>query len=88
MSSEPENPLAFPSHGLLHRNGQALPYVSCQGMTLLDFFAAHAPISLRDAQRSLPRDGCIEVTHADLFRRLAQMRYAYADAMLRARSKP
>jgi hypothetical protein len=55
------------------------------GMTLRDYFAADAPIYLVDAQQSLAQDGQSEVTYAQLYMRLAKMRLAYADAMLKAR---
>lgn len=54
------------------------------GMSLRDYFAAHAPITLEDAERDL--DAGNEVTSDVILTWLAQMRYAYADAMLVARA--
>ena len=53
------------------------------GMTLRDYFAADAPISLEDAQNDMY--GQEGVTWEQVLTRLAQMRFAYADAMLCAR---
>jgi hypothetical protein len=51
------------------------------GVSKREYFSAHAPIALDDARDSLKTSGHSEVTHAQIFRRLAQMRFAYADAM-------
>lgn len=57
-----------------------------RGLSKREYYAARAPISLDDARESLS-SGHSEVTHAQLFRRLAQMRFAYADAMLKTGEK-
>lgn len=51
-------------------------------MTLRDYFAAHAPITLADAVEHL---GERKSTYGGAIATLAQMRTAYADAMLKAR---
>lgn len=52
------------------------------GVSMRDYFAAHAPITVADAMKSFEE---AKLTHAQLFKRIAQMRYAYADAMIAAR---
>lgn len=68
-----------------------------QGMTLRDYFAAHAPIdqeiSLAYAQKIVGRD-CPDYAGATIANAMfwaefrARMRYIEADAMLRARGEP
>jgi hypothetical protein len=71
---------AFPS---THPHGQD------EGMTLRDYFAAHAPITLTDAVEFLDTYGG-EVTGPwppqKVLRTLADLRVEYADAMLQARN--
>jgi hypothetical protein len=59
------------------------------GMTLRDYFAAHAPITLTDAVEFLDTYGG-EVTGPwppqKVLRTLADLRVEYADAMLQARN--
>jgi len=54
------------------------------GMTLRDYFAAHAPITFQDACDAIGEDG---YSYKEAFTRLARMRMAYADAMLAEREK-
>jgi len=59
-----------------------------EGMTLRDYFAAHAPITLTDAVEFLDTYGG-EVTGPwppqEVLRTLADLRVEYANAMLKAR---
>lgn len=62
------------------------------GMTLRDYFAAKAPISLDDAMLAVLHNPSHISTLApsrrmEVFAKLAEMRLEYADAMLAARSK-
>lgn len=75
---ESSNPPAFPV------DCNTNPDCDAAGMTLLDYFAAHAPITMSEALESLPKG---EVSHADIFKRISQMRFAYAEAMLKARAE-
>jgi len=50
------------------------------GMTLRDYFAAHAP--------AVPNDFGWADGETDLVQRMTRWRYAYADSMLAARVKP
>lgn len=54
------------------------------GMNLRDYFAAHAPTTMQDAINLLSMLGEKDPMRrgGDLLRTMAQMRYAYADAML------
>lgn len=52
------------------------------GMTLRDYFAAHAPLTLEDALR-----GQTEITLKQALKRIAHLRYIYADGMLEAREQ-
>ena len=53
-----------------------------KGMSLRDYFAANAPIYLNDARAICS----ISATGAEVLATLAEMRFAYADAMLAARA--
>jgi len=61
---------AFPSHG-------SMGEVVQEGMSLLDYFAAHAP--------DVPEDFDWEATEIHTYERRARWAYVYADAMLKAR---
>lgn len=57
------------------------------GMSLRDYFAAMAPISVQDAVEWLDQNktpGSI-ISWADIMEQLAKLRYRYADAMLKER---
>jgi hypothetical protein len=58
------------------------------GLTKREYYAARAPISLDDARDSLKNDGHSLVRVSEILRRLAQMRFAYADAMIVAGKEP
>jgi hypothetical protein len=63
---------------------------AANGMTLRDYFAAHAPITLTDAVEFLDTYGG-EVTGPwppqEVLRTLADLRVEYANAMLKAREE-
>jgi hypothetical protein len=81
MTEKPENPLAFP----FAENGN--PFGNYHGMTLRDYLAAHAPITLADVYHTFfdnkPDIG--EPNTELLMKAFAKVRYQYADAMLEAR---
>ena len=84
---------AFPFTVIKESDGRTGAPINCDvftGMTLRDYFAADAPISLTQAiaieyQAALP--GLNEAERANVFETLARIRYEYADAMLKERSK-
>lgn len=84
--SKPENPAAFPlaipSNVIIEPN---------EGMTMRDWFATHAPISMHEAAASLHYDDQIDLDHMATRREFmieyASLRFAYADAMLAARGQ-
>ncbi|HDS1693792.1 TPA: hypothetical protein QEM72_004376 [Pseudomonas putida] len=53
---------------------------TCFGLTIRDYFAAHAPC--------VPDDFDWASGETDLVQRMTRWRYAYADSMLAARVKP
>lgn len=55
------------------------------GIMARDYFAARAPISIEDARNAM--QGVETPSWEEIFAYHAQMRYAYADAMLEARVK-
>lgn len=58
------------------------------GMTLRDYFAAHAPFTMQDASRVWAEHGeGTKPTGRELMSALAGMRIAYADAMIAERAK-
>lgn len=57
------------------------------GMTLRDYFAAHAPITFQDAVWVLIKQEDRDFTGAEILEMLALMRIGYADAMLKEREK-
>lgn len=76
----PDNPPAFPND---HDTDASHPRL---GMTLRDYFAAHAPDMPQDDKPWGEWD--VHFTPEDRFEKLVAWRYAYADAMLAARSTP
>jgi hypothetical protein len=54
------------------------------GLTKREYYAACAPITLEDARESLRDSGYFNVTDGQVLRRLAKMRFEYADAMAAA----
>lgn len=86
----PENPSAFPSRvdepmlgGGSYRNDRP-------GMTLRDYFAAHAPVTFAEALAActgtMPALSDTD-TRDFAWKVLASLRYEYADAMLLARKE-
>lgn len=57
------------------------------GMTLRDWFAGNAPLTLSDAKDAIQLENVIGITYEKLFTNLSKMRYAYADAMIAAREQ-
>lgn len=55
------------------------------GMTLRDYFAAHAPIGVADANEAFYREHGRNARTSEMLDVLARLRIAYADAMLKAR---
>lgn len=62
-------------------------YDTGKGMSLRDYFAAHAPITLDDARDVMESTGRTSFTWEELIDTLAQMRVKYADTMLKEREK-
>lgn len=82
IDDKPENPPAFPLP--LGAMNAAEPSES-GGIFLRDYFAIHAPVTMQDAERTLKDENAGFVSYAQIYKRLSQMQYAYADAMLRTR---
>lgn len=63
----------------------AYPVNGSKGLTKREYFAAHAPIDIGDAQDSLRQepDG-IHASYDKVIERLAALRYLYADKMVEA----
>lgn len=59
-----------------------------EGMTLRDYFAAHAPISLSDVAQFFGDTSLKQKSYTDAFAALAAMRDSYADAMMAERAEP
>lgn len=55
------------------------------GMTLRDYFAAHAPIGVADANEAFYREHGRNARTSEMLDVLARLRIVYADAMLKAR---
>lgn len=73
---------AFPSPGVVLIGNDDAPYQqgAYEGMTLRDYFAAHCPISFDESEN-------YNLNAEDAIVFYANVRYEYADAMLRARAK-
>lgn len=91
MTDQPDNPPAFPypskprGYGQSSDSGQHyVIYGGQPGMTLRDYFAAHAPLTFADAVEHWRGKG-ESTSYEQVMKTLAAMRMAYADAMLRAR---
>lgn len=69
---------AFPVTNINFPNGT-------EGISRRDYFAAHAPITLQDAIDTKPKESQQQFSYGGALRVLSQMRYAYADEMLKAR---
>ena len=55
------------------------------GMTLRDYFIAHAPIGVADANEAFYRTNSRNPRESEMLDTLAVLRSRYADAMLKAR---
>ena len=71
-------------------NGPAFPVQDAatwqaHGMTLRDYFAAHAPIDVADANGAFYRAHGRNARTSEMLDMLARLRSMYADAMLKAR---
>lgn len=65
--------------------------VTCHGMTVRDYFAAHAPIDMADARthwHKMHGSGSRQPTMQDIVATIALLRGEYADAMMAERSAP
>lgn len=85
MSDKPENPPAFPEASF-NRIGDVSHGTTYSGMTLRDYFAAHAPISLELFLNGLSREQQ-DKGMAYILQMFAIARGQYADAMLAERAK-
>ena len=87
MTTENHNPPAFPTIEM-HPHGLDL---TSPGMTLRDYFAAHAPISMQDVCDWLDTYGgeCVGPWSPKLvMETMASLRFNYAEAMLEAHRTP
>lgn len=57
-----------------------------QGMTLRDYFAAHFPITMSEIAMLLNQTGKTATAEA-MMEAMAAVRFAYSDAMIKAREK-
>lgn len=79
---------AFPSHPILYSSADQH---EAQGMSLRDWFAGQAPVTMQDAALACGwadlRDGstCSDSNRATIWAVMSMLRYEYADAMLAAR---
>ena len=85
MSKDNGGP-AFPVNEVLCHNGDIVTYAE-PGMTMRDYFATHAPFTMSDAIAAIEHTGSARFTGAEVMEMLADMRGAYADAMLAERAK-
>ena len=77
---------AFPCDSIVERNqkgGFVGVEVSSSGMTVREYFAAHAPITLAEAGEKYRLNNG-NGTIGDVMDYLAKLRWAYADSMLKA----
>lgn len=56
------------------------------GVTLRDYFAAHAPVTMSDAELAIKAIGESNYTGEQLMKMLCSIRWLYADTMLEARN--
>ena len=92
MSEQIDNPPAFPTGAArqfknIEGRRELAPAIGSEGMTLRDYFAANAPITLADVYHTFfenkPDIG--NPNKELLIKCFAEIRYQYADAMLKAR---
>ncbi|WP_417585391.1 hypothetical protein [Pelagibacterium sp.] len=80
---------AFPSEGghKFVSGNEIRKTLPSPGISVRDYFAAHAPITMADAKLALEDIGEKVFSGDQLMEMLAQMRGLYADAMLADRTK-
>lgn len=86
MSNEAEFLQAFP---MCCNNAGDAEYAAKNGyggMTLRDYFAIRAPVTIADAERTLNDEDAGFVSWGTIMKRLCQMQLAYADVMLKTRT--
>ena len=85
--TKPHNPYAFPLPMSVGPSGDLYDATQTDpGMTLRDYFAIKAPVTMADAERTLKDEDAGFVSYGTLYKRLAQMQYFYADQMLKTRT--
>ena len=73
---------AFPTENAMRTGPSSCRY---EGMTMRDYFAAHAPIDVADANEAFYRTHGRSPRTSEMLDTLAGLRSMYADAMLKAR---
>ena len=73
---------AFPTENAMQTGPSSCRY---EGMTMRDYFAAHAPIGVADANEAFYRAHGRNARTSEMLDTLAGLRSMYADAMLKAR---
>ncbi len=77
---------AFPSIGMANIGEQHMHSVNNYGMSLRDYFAAHAMIAIMSSELSVASlDSAAVKQNVGMAELLAESSYRYADAMLRER---
>ena len=77
---------AFPKTGSFHHDAPAcFDSEDSAGMTLREYAAMHAPIEVSDANEFFYREHGRSPRLGEMLDLLAQLRFRYADAMLKAR---
>ena len=87
MSDKTGGP-AFPGERVVYRAGYATKETEpVAGMTLRDYYKAHAPITVSDAITAIESTGEKTYTGIDIMNMLCDMRGFYADEMIKERAK-
>ena len=73
---------ALPTENAMQTGPSSCRY---EGMTMRDYFAAHAPIGVADANEAFYRAHGRNARTSEMLDTLAGLRSMYADAMLKAR---
>lgn len=77
---------AFPS--LRENNNPAMPLIAgAEGLTMHDYFMAHAPITLQDAINAMGAQNVFPRSIDNTMAQLAKMRGIYATAMIAEKRK-
>lgn len=82
---KPENPCAFSTATIVDGNGNI--HWGNNGMTIRDYFAAHAPIGIQEAVNALAAMGNKNPDYNTIMMQLAALRGHYADFMLQERAQ-